>query len=88
MTVPSQMSATDKEQSQTSSSSSTSNSNDPVSLLVATLFDQKLAMFANNLPQYNTDQIQYQLTPSNTQLYPQPFDPVVFLAKQQQHRLI
>lgn len=73
-------------------SSSSSNPNDPVSLLVATLFDQKLAMFASNLQQFNIDHLQYHFTPANTQLYststPIPFDPVAFLAKQQQHRLV
>ena len=66
-------------------------SNDPISLLVATLFDQKLAMFASNFQQFNIDHLQYHFTPPNTQLYPtpapMPFDPVAFLAKQQQHRL-
>ncbi|CAF4902241.1 unnamed protein product, partial [Rotaria socialis] len=61
-TIPSHMTTVSKEQSQTppppppsllqSSSSSTSNPNDPISLLVATLFDQKLAMFASNLQQF------------------------------------
>ncbi|CAF0810529.1 unnamed protein product [Rotaria sordida] len=100
-TIPSQISIATKEQPQTpppslpqssSSSSSTSNPNDPISLLVATLFDQKLAMFASNLQQFNIDHLQYHFTPPNTQLYPtptpMPFDPVAFLAKQQQHRLI
>lgn len=71
---------------------STGNPNDPISLLVATLFDQKLAMFASNFQQFNIDHLQYHFTPPNTQLYPtpapMPFDPVAFLAKQQQHRLI
>ncbi|CAF1067398.1 unnamed protein product [Adineta ricciae] len=74
-----------------SSTSLPSNSNDPISLLVATLFDQKLAMFASNFQQFNIDHLQYHFTPPNTQLYPtpapMPFDPVAFLAKQQQHRL-
>ncbi|CAF2401831.1 unnamed protein product [Rotaria sp. Silwood2] len=78
--------------SSSSSSTSTSNPNDPISLLVATLFDQKLAMFASNFQQFNIDHLQYHFTPPNTQLYPtptpMPFDPVAFLAKQQQHRLI
>ncbi|CAF3417027.1 unnamed protein product [Rotaria socialis] len=99
-TVPSHMSTVSKEQSRTpppppsssASSSSTSNPNDPISLLVATLFDQKLAMFASNLQQFNIDHLQYQFTPPNTQLYPSPtplpFDPVAFLAKQQQHRVV
>ena len=95
-TSPSQLPTITKEQPQTpppslSQPSSTSNSNDPISLLVAKLFDQKLAMFANNLQHFNVDQLQYQFTPPNTQLYstptPVPFDPVAFLAKQQQHRL-
>ncbi|CAF1131997.1 unnamed protein product [Adineta ricciae] len=77
--------------SSSSSSSLPSNSNDPISLLVATLFDQKLAMFASNFQQFNIDHLQYHFTPPNTQLYPapapMPFDPVAFLAKQQQHRL-
>ena len=71
---------------------STGNPNDPISLLVATLFDQKLAMFASNFQQFNIDHLQYHFTPPNTQLYPtpapMPFDPVAFLAKQQQHRLV
>ncbi|CAF1300413.1 unnamed protein product [Adineta steineri] len=78
--------------SSSSSSSLPSNPNDPISLLVATLFDQKLAMFASNLQQFNIDHLQYHFTPPNTQLYPtptpMPFDPVAFLAKQQQHRLV
>jgi hypothetical protein len=96
--IPSQTSIITKEQPQTpppslpQPSSSTSNSNDPISLLVATLFDQKLAMFASNLQQFNIDHLQYHFTPPNTQLYPtptpMPFDPVAFLAKQQQHRLV
>jgi len=49
-------------------------------------------MFASNLQQFNIDHLQYHFTPPNTQLYPtptpMPFDPVAFLAKQQQHRLI
>jgi hypothetical protein len=97
-TICSQTSVITKEQPQTpppslpQPSSSTSNSNDPISLLVATLFDQKLAMFASNLQQFNIDHLQYHFTPPNTQLYPtptpMPFDPVAFLAKQQQHRLV
>ncbi|CAF2012604.1 unnamed protein product [Rotaria magnacalcarata] len=104
-TIPSHMSTVSKEQFQTlpppsllqssssaASSSSTSNPNDPISVLVATLFDQKLAMFASNLQQFNIDHLQYQFTPPNTQLYPSPtplpFDPVAFLAKQQQHRVV
>ncbi|CAF0793087.1 unnamed protein product [Rotaria sp. Silwood1] len=104
VTISSKISTASKEQPQTpppslpqsssssSSSSSTSNPNDPISLLVATLFDQKLAMFASNLQQFNIDHLQYHFTPPNTQLYPtptpMPFDPVAFLAKQQQHRLL
>ncbi|UJR30749.1 hypothetical protein I4U23_018269 [Adineta vaga] len=68
-----------------------SNSNDPISLLVTTLFDQKLAMFASNLQHLNLDQLQYHFTPPNPQFYSttsMPFDPVTFLAKQQQHRLV
>ncbi|CAF1055679.1 unnamed protein product [Adineta ricciae] len=68
-----------------------SNSNDPISLLVTTLFDQKLSMFASNLQHLNLDQLQYHFTPPNAQLYSttsMPFDPVTFLAKQQQHRLV
>ena len=97
-TIPSQTLVITKEQPQTpppslpQPSSSTSNPNDPISLLVATLFDQKLAMFASNLQQFNIDHLQYHFTPPNTQLYPtptpMPFDPVAFLAKQQQHRLV
>jgi hypothetical protein len=47
-------------------------------------------MFANNLQQFNIDHLQYHFPPANTQFYPtsMPFDPVTFLAKQQQHRLI
>jgi hypothetical protein len=49
-------------------------------------------MFASNLQQFNIDHLQYHFTPPNTQLYPtpapMPFDPVAFLAKQQQHRLV
>jgi hypothetical protein len=96
--TPSQILTTTKEQPQTpppslpQPSSSSSNPNDPISLLVATLFDQKLAMFASNLQQFNIDHLQYHFTPPNTQLYPtptpMPFDPVAFLAKQQQHRLV
>jgi hypothetical protein len=96
-TISSQTLIATKEQPQTPppslpQSSSTSNPNDPISLLVATLFDQKLAMFASNLQQFNIDHLQYHFTPPNTQLYPtptpMPFDPVAFLAKQQQHRLV
>lgn len=69
-----------------------SNPNDPIPLLVATLFDQKLSMFASNLQPFNIDHLQYHFTPPNTQIYQTPtsmsFDPVTFLAKQQQHRLI
>lgn len=74
-------------------SSTGSNPQESIPLLVATLFDQKLSMFANNLPQFNIDHLQYHFTPNNaSQLYPSAtsmsFDPVTFLAKQQQHRLI
>lgn len=72
-------------------SSSGNNSNDPISLLVATLFDQKLAMFASNFQQFNIDHLPYHLSPTSNQIYPtstsMAFDPVVFLAKQQEHRL-
>jgi hypothetical protein len=74
-------------------SSTGSNSNESIPLLVATLFDQKLSMFASNLQQFNIDHLQYHFTPTNSgQIYQTPtsmsFDPVTFLAKQQQHRLI
>ncbi|CAF3623875.1 unnamed protein product [Adineta steineri] len=94
-TIPCQSSIITKDQPETPppslpQPSSGSNSNDPISLLVTTLFDQKLAMFASNLQQFNIDQLQYHFTPPNNQLYPtsMPFDPVTFLAKQQQHRLV
>jgi hypothetical protein len=49
-------------------------------------------MFSSNLPSFNIDHLQYHFTPTNTQFYQTPtsmsFDPVTFLAKQQQHRLI
>lgn len=73
-------------------SSTGSNSSESIPLLVATLFDQKLSMFASNLQQFNIDHLQYHFTPPTNQLYQTPtsmsFDPVTFLAKQQQHRLI
>jgi len=96
--ISSQSSFITKDQPETPSpslpqSSTGSNSNDSIPLLVATLFDQKLSMFASNLQQFNIDHLQYHFTPSNTQFYQTPstsmsFDPVTFLAKQQQHRLI
>jgi len=45
-------------------------------------------MFASNLQQFNIDHLQYHFTPPNTQLYStsMPFDPVIFLAKQQQQQ--
>ncbi|CAF2498479.1 unnamed protein product [Rotaria sp. Silwood2] len=98
-TIPLHSSIVMKHQSETPppylsqpSSSSGSNPNDPISRLVATLFDQKLAMFASNFQQFNIDHLQYHFTPPNAQIYPtptsMPFDPVIFLAKQQEHRLV
>ncbi|CAF5076518.1 unnamed protein product [Rotaria magnacalcarata] len=103
-TIPLQSSIIMKDQPQTpppylsqpssssASSSPGSNPNDPISRLVATLFDQKLAMFASNFQQFNIDQLQYHFTPPNAQIYPTststPFDPIIFLAKQQEHRLV
>ncbi|CAF4732190.1 unnamed protein product [Rotaria sp. Silwood1] len=96
-TVPLQSSIVMKDQPETPppylpQSSSGSNPNDPISRLVATLFDQKLAMFAGNFQQFNIDHLQYHFTPPNTQIYPTStsmhFDPVIFLAKQQEHRLV
>ncbi|CAF0873022.1 unnamed protein product [Rotaria sordida] len=92
-TIPLQSSIITKDQPETpppylsQPSSSGSNSNDPISRLVATLFDQKLAMFASNFQQFNIDHLQYHFTPSNTQIYPTStsFDPVIYLAKQQEH---
>ena len=74
-------------------SSTGANSNESIPLLVATLFDQKLSMFASNFQQFNIDHLQYHFPSTNAgQLYQTPasmsFDPVTFLAKQQQHRLI
>lgn len=98
-TILSQSSFIPKDQPQTpppslpqSSTLTGSNPNDSIPLLVATLFDQKLSMFASNLQPFNIDHLQYHFTPPNTQIYQTPtsmsFDPVTFLAKQQQHRLI